>query len=192
MKKEKQLILKEILESGQYVVNLENGLIYDKKMKRLNPRKLPSGYLQIAIFNGKRNRQKGEDKARNGIYYVHQIVFFAANGFYDESLTINHKDRDKSNNSLSNLELATMKEQHAHMAATSTTRTRVNPSRLIRGEEIREIRRLVKEGFNQSQIAKELDLNRLTVRVIVKKIENNLPLTHENTFYTKIVKEMSS
>ena len=180
MKKEKQLILKEILESGQYVIDLENGLIYDKKGKPLTPHYLPSGYQQIKLFNGKRNRQKGDDKSIQGIYYAHQVIYFAANGFYDTKLTINHKDRDKINNRLDNLELATMKEQHEHIAKTGSRIQPVEERRLIRFDEVQKIRAMMKEGRSQSSIARELNLNRLSVRATIKKIENDIPLTCES------------
>lgn len=47
--------------------------------------------------------------------YVHQMVYEAFNGIYDKEIyEINHKDGNKQNNNLSNLELVTPLENMAH------------------------------------------------------------------------------
>lgn len=62
-------------------------------------------------------------KCRNGYYLVrkmydnhcyhfceHRVIWYLWNGPFDLSLTINHKDFDRANNNISNLELITQKE----------------------------------------------------------------------------------
>lgn len=71
------------------------------KGKVLSPRcNGKSGYFQVKICN------KGLGKNE----YVHRLVWMAFNGEIPEGYEIEHKDDDKSNNALSNLELFTRKQ----------------------------------------------------------------------------------
>ena len=52
MKKEKQEVLKKILDSGNYEVDTQTGAIY-RKGKFVKPQILPSGYYQHTLFLGR-------------------------------------------------------------------------------------------------------------------------------------------
>jgi len=56
---------------------------------------------------------------------AHRLVWVAANGPIAPGLTINHKDGDKANNRLNNLEVATYSDQVRH-ALRVLKRGRVN------------------------------------------------------------------
>lgn len=83
----------------RYLVS-NTGLIYSKlSNKVLKPNKMANGYLSVELFN------KGKSKR----VLIHRIV---AEAFIDnpENLPIvNHKDENKSNNSVDNLEWFTQK-----------------------------------------------------------------------------------
>lgn len=57
-----------------------------------------NGYLTICM--------KTKDK-KSMVYLFHRVIWFYFNGEIPEGLEINHKDEDKSNNTLDNLELLT-------------------------------------------------------------------------------------
>lgn len=59
------------------------------------------GYQCIYIYNVDKKRRK---------HYVHRLVWEAFNGPIPKGMQVNHKDENKSNNSLENLELMTPKQ----------------------------------------------------------------------------------
>ena len=74
-----------------------------KRSKILKPTKFSNGYFFVSLSkNGKSKKES-----------VHKLV---ANNFLKtkECLVVNHKDRDKGNNKLENLELVTQKENIRH------------------------------------------------------------------------------
>ena len=111
MKKEKQVMLNEILKN--YDIDVELGKVYDNKGKEIVFYKLPNGYFQRMMYNGRRNRN-GKNVSVQGVYYLHQVIYFAKFGFYDEGNVIDHIDRDKGNNRIENLQILTRNE-HAKL-----------------------------------------------------------------------------
>ena len=67
----------------------------------LTPRKNNSGYQRVCLCNADK---KHRDRT------VHRLVWEVFNGPIPEGLQINHKDENKSNNSLENLEVVTPKQ----------------------------------------------------------------------------------
>lgn len=63
----------------------------------------------------------------------------------------------------------------------SLLKTNVLPTelKLIRSPEIASIRQLLSCGYSQASIAKQLSLERLSVRYIIKRIEAGLSLKYE-------------
>jgi hypothetical protein len=162
MKIEKQQKLDRILKSGAYEIDFENGLIYSIRKRGKNlliGGLLPTGYKQLLMYNKK--RKQGD----TGIFYYHQIIYFAKYGFYPEGMEIDHIDRDNTNNSITNLKLVSTKENAANKAKMIYPAT----LKLIRSDEIKSIRSLHAIGQSQQSIAKELNLNRLSVRYIIKQ-----------------------
>lgn len=82
----------------------EDGIIYDDQMNPLKVYKTPNGYCQVLIKAGGKWKK----------YFVHRII---AKCFIDNPFNkpcVNHKDGDKSNNSVSNLEWCTYSENELH------------------------------------------------------------------------------
>ncbi len=82
----------------------KNGRIDNRKGKILKPGIDKYGYLRIIITN------KGKRKE----YLVHRLVAMAFIPNPDNKPTVNHKDGNKQNNNVENLEWATHKEQKQH------------------------------------------------------------------------------
>lgn len=170
MKKEKQLRVLLNLRVGFYSVREDR--IYSHLMgfpKELKPNRLPSGYMQYIL-----NPNRPEFKV---IAYCHQIVYLANYGEYDETFIINHKDRNRLNNLPYNLEAKSHKGNSENSIGRQPTKTGL---RLIRANEIKQIKNLISENHSQSYIARRLNLNRLSVRYIIKRIENGFKLKYEN------------
>lgn len=69
----------------------------------MTPRKNNSGYQLVHMYNS-------DKKLRD--HLVHRLVWEAFNGPIPEGIQINHKDENKTNNSLENLELMTSKQNN--------------------------------------------------------------------------------
>ncbi len=170
MKTDKQMKVISILSSGRYteidgsIYSVRNGV-----MKKMKCNILPTGYIQLKIYNGKRGKL-----GLCAVVYAHHLVWLINNGSYDETLEIDHIDRNKRNNSITNLRTVSKKENLTNRP----TRKKSN-FKTIRSEEIEQIKTLHCLGSSQSAIAKELNLNRLSVRYIIKKIESGSKLKYE-------------
>jgi uncharacterized alpha/beta hydrolase family protein len=81
-------------------IDLEKGTVKNGKNKIFCTK---DGYQLISIRSEK--------------YYIHQIIAVAG-GLDILNLTVNHKDGDKSNNSIHNLEAMSMKQQMQHAFGT--------------------------------------------------------------------------
>jgi len=83
----------------------ENGNIYSNKSKRfIKPYKHKSGYLVMDIYINKKRKVK----------YIHRILAECFLENKDNKKCINHKDGNKENNNLSNLEWCTYQENSIH------------------------------------------------------------------------------
>lgn len=78
-------------------------LNYNKtgKTKELSFETSRCGYHRVRLYNGK-------TKA----FYVHRLVYYSFFPSDDRKLQVNHKDEDKTNNHIDNLELLTPKENN--------------------------------------------------------------------------------
>lgn len=93
-------MIKEIVGFSDYMVS-DNGNIWSVKSKRwLKPQKNNSGYYTIGLSVSGNVTKK----------LIHRLVWETFIGIIPDGLEINHKDEDKSNNQLSNLELLSHKE----------------------------------------------------------------------------------
>lgn len=122
----------------------EDGHIY-RKDGRLLSRRCTNGYYMV--------RKMYETKTYN--FMEHRVVWYFANGKFDESLTINHKDFNRDNNHIENLELMTQKENFKYTvdagrwsAATAEKSGKVK----FTNKEVQLMRYLKDNGWNTDQI----------------------------------------
>lgn len=174
MKEQKQIKALECLNSGKYK-DVDGNLYYYHKAlntrQQLKGNVLKSGYTQYILFNSKR----GKDSVKV-IIYKHIAIYIYHNGIYPEGMQIDHVDRNNQNDKISNLRAVTpltniLNSKSGHGVGVEL--------RLIRSEEIKDIKRLLLDGLSQSEIALKLDLNRLSVRYIIKQIESGKALKYE-------------
>ena len=153
MKMEKQLKVLDCLNSGLYIV--EGDKILNRRGKEIFNYVLPSGYKQCILYNGK--RMNGNLKV---VVYKHIAIYLHHFGCYNWGKVIAHKDLNKSNNSPSNLVAVSQSE---NILMSKTNRTGINLKRLTI-EQKETILQLYNNGLNQSQISKQLGINRTVVR----------------------------
>lgn len=91
----------DVLGFPQYRVS-SFGRVYSKRRERLlKPNNANNGYQMVALF-GDQNKRK--------YCLLHRVVYEAFYGAIPNGLYVNHKDEDKHNNHLDNLELVTFSE----------------------------------------------------------------------------------
>lgn len=171
MKKIKQQQVLQCLSCGKYKVIDDKIFTLHKgknEWRELKPHVLPSGYAQVTLFNSVRGKGNIDVTA-----YTHVVIYLANNGLYPEGWQIDHKDRDNRNCLPDNLE--------AKPAVDNIKNSSNNGGgaiRLIRRQEIVNIKELSGKGMSQSAIARQLNLNRLSVRYTIKQIESGFPLKY--------------
>lgn len=89
---------------SKYLISTD-GQVYslkrDKLIEPANKNGIKGSYLVVTIYN---------DKGQKKYMLVHRLVFMAHKGMIPKGLQINHKDENKENNCIENLELMTNKE----------------------------------------------------------------------------------
>ena len=103
------------------------------------------GYKRVRLYkNGKSQAIK-----------VHKIVITAFIGRRPDGKEVNHKDGDKTNNWLDNLEYVTPSEniRHAYRTGLASQRGEKNANSKLTEDDVHEIRRLLLKGMTQKTIA---------------------------------------
>lgn len=153
MLKHRQQQVLEILKGTKYQIS-ELGDISsfrkcDNEYKELVPTVTPSGFIQVILHPGKVN------------IYVHNLVWLAFIGEFDEDAVIRHKDGNNANNALSNLYLdkVDVKEPES--------------SRITKNHVMEIIKMLVAyPERSAASIAREMGLKKQSVNYTINKIKN--------------------
>lgn len=136
-----------------YMIN-QNGVVYSPKLNRpLKQKIVKSGYSVVRLTKNGRSFCTG----------VHRLVAIAFIPNKDKTLTIiNHKDGNKLNNNISNLEWCNHKQNSVHFITHlngSTTKPRGygwNKKARLTDENVRLIRALRQQKFSLAQIQQAL------------------------------------
>ena len=133
-----------------------------------------SGYLRVSLSNN------GENKA----YFVHRLVAKAFIPNPENKQFVNHKDGNKTNNHVSNLEWCTKSENMQHAVKIGLVHNKglqgeKHPQCKISDEDARKIIELRKSGVLSYTLAKEYGVSGTTIRNIVygrrKFSSNHMP-----------------
>ncbi len=108
--------------------------------------------------------------AYGGRHSLHLLVMQAHVGQKPEGLEINHKNGNKTDNRLENLEYCTKSENDLHKTRVlGTGRGESHGNAKITEDDVREIRRLAADGITQREIAKRFNLTHPNVGYIVRR-----------------------
>ena len=163
MKKQKQRLILQLIASNRYKIDFIEGKIYYRlrgKWIAKVPIITKEGYIQYLLrYNNK-----------NISVYAQNLFYLSSNGEYPEDKIIDHRNNIKTDNGISNLKCLSHKENKEK----SPTKLPVAKGcKRIMGNTLKQIFTLHDKGFNQSKIAKELNLHRLSVRYHIKKYLKN-------------------
>ncbi|MGL4662067.1 MAG: HNH endonuclease signature motif containing protein [Culicoidibacterales bacterium] len=156
--------------SGYFVT--EDGSLYSKNYKRMNIEKKlkpaldANGYLRTMLLNN------------NGVYNtvkVHRIVASAFLGICPIGYEVNHKDGDKTNNAIYNLEYLTHAENCQHSFDTGLQKPQVGEengfSKLTQAQVdyARELKKINGRYWGRNELAKEYGIAPKHLQRIVNK-----------------------
>ena len=161
-----------LIDFEKYTIT-KDGKIFSKWANRYmlgSPNR--DGYLTISL-------SCIDNKPR--VYYYHRVIWFYFNGDIPKGLEINHKDEDKANNSLDNLELLTRADNIRYGTRgkrAAITNSLVQKGRKLTEEHIHKIalirskpliqydiitKKPIKEWQSSKQVARELGYNDSTI-----------------------------
>jgi len=144
----------------------------------LKPSKNKKGYFMVDIGNKESRKYKT----------VHSLVaeYFIGKKL-NKSIQINHKDGNKSNNSIMNLEYCSPRENIIHSINTGLVSNKLNLDKVKRGVD------LFNSGVDKKQIAKELDISRTVLNNILsgKTYTYSSGIKYERLSRVKIVEKFS-
>ena len=137
-----------------------NGGTNNHNGKKLKGGLASTGYYQVSLTTDKQSKN----------YYIHRLVAetFIANP--ENHPFINHKDGNKINNNISNLEWCTPQENETHALKTGLKPSGENHGwAKLKEIDIVQIFKLSKEGKSQTEIANIYNIKQATISCILKR-----------------------
>ena len=147
----KRLYINE--EPTRYLINTDGQIYSEIRKKFLKPFKNPNGYMLVDINHC-------------GFSYTRQLHRLVALTFIpnpDRLPTVNHKDGNKENNAVYNLEWMSLGDNVRHAWSTGLAKTRYgtdNPANVYTEEQIHMVCQLIEIGeYSNKRIADEVGVN---------------------------------
>jgi hypothetical protein len=168
-------LLIEYVHSGEWTII--DGKIWCNK-KRLGRKKGGVIFYDVEPYRIERLTKEGYLSIRGSINgkrysgFAHRLIWQYYNGDIINGLTINHKDGNKTNNVLENLELATYLEQSKHsrevLGNIIDQYGEKNPSFKLKDSEVISIREMyMTKKYTQAQIGELFGVAHQTISIIV-------------------------
>ena len=154
----KRLYINE--EPTRYLINTDGQIYSEIRKKFLKPFKNPNGYMLVDINH-------------YGFSYTRQLHRLVALTFIpnpDRLPTVNHKDGNKENNAVDNLEWMSLGDNVRHAWSTGLAKPRYgtdNPANVYTEEQIHMVCQLIEIGeYSNKRIADEVGVNLSLIRDI--------------------------
>jgi hypothetical protein len=148
------------ITTGMWVIDTDRGAIWSNYSKSwLRPFRKTRGYFYVSVNVNKRSRSLS----------IHRVIWEHVNGPIQGHLEINHRDGNKANNSIHNLELVTSAENDAHAASLglrcAQRGSKHSHSRLTE-EDVLVVRQLCGERIPHKVIATRFGISRSAVSML--------------------------
>lgn len=158
-----EMIAKRLFIDGKptrYLINTDGQIFSEYSCKYLKPFKNPQGYCLVDIST--------DDGART--LQLHRLVALAFIPNPEMLETVNHKDGNKENNAVSNLEWMTRLDNVRHAWRTGLAKPRYgvdNPANVYSEEQIHAVCQMLEVGvLSNKEIAEKCDVNVTLIRDI--------------------------
>jgi HNH endonuclease len=139
----------ELVATGRWTVDAEAGAVYSTRFQRpISPSVSKKGYRSLPVW-------LPELKKRLNVL-LHRLVWETVHGPIPPGLQINHKNGDKADNRVANLELTTAGENTRHAMDTGLRRPLRGvelPHARFSEDEVRDIRARLTAGALQREVA---------------------------------------
>ena len=129
------------------VLRLGDNYVYRSDTKNFIGFIVRDGYHMISI------KIDGKDTSM----FTHRLMYYTFKGAIPENMCVHHKDNNKANFSINNLELATPTENKLHNVALGKNKSgkgENNSCAKFKNDDIIAIKSLIRDGMTRSQIAK--------------------------------------
>ena len=156
---------KQIENWNNYTIN-ENGEVRNIKTKRiLKQHKTNKGYLWVELYNNKEHKK----------FSIHRLVAQAFILNPENKPQVNHKDGNKENNNVNNLEWVTNQENRNHAIKNNLTKNLCGeeaPWSKLTKEKVIYIRKLYDDKtvlFNAKELAKKFNVSTTQIRMVANR-----------------------
>ena len=147
-----------VCDNGNIISFKRKGYIKEKYEHNLKPLKNSKGYLQVGLSN---------DNSNTRIFLVHRLIAFCFIPNPKKLSVINHKDENKTNNDVNNLEWCT-NEYNLKYSNVTYRKCEQNYNSKITKQDVEEIRHLYKTGkFTQQQLSDKYNISRPHISDII-------------------------
>jgi len=156
----------DLFREGKIQVNLETGEVLSY---------LSGSWKPIGSHHSQGYLHASAGPTRKERYYIllHRLIWIIANGSIPEDLEINHKDGNKKNNSITNLEIVSHSENGLHSFRELGRRGigqkgEANPKAKLRSQDVIIIRKLYESGkFTNVQLGRKYNVSPQCISAIV-------------------------
>lgn len=149
--------IEKIVDTNYFITS--EGKVLNHKLEERKLKLTQTGYLEISLKMNSTNKIKW--------YRVHRLVAQTFIKNSENKPFVNHKDGNKTNNNVSNLEWVTHQENMEHAKNFSLVhRAEKNHKSIHTTEQVEEICKLLELGYRNSDIAKTLGVKLHNVSLI--------------------------
>lgn len=150
-------VILSLFEQNKLKVTLDGRIwaLRHGRMQELSQRDRSNGYLAVDVWDGTQAHS----------VYVQRVMYLALHGRIPADYEVDHLDRDRTNNSATNLRAVSRSVNDLNRDQGGEN----NPGSKLDWQQVREIRRLYGTGPSQRDLARIFNVSPATIRMVTKR-----------------------
>jgi predicted DNA-binding protein YlxM (UPF0122 family) len=179
---------KQVPFAEDYLINMDGEIYSNKSHKTIQPTPHKGGYLRVKLFCN-----DGKRKA----FLLHRVVAETFLDNPDNYPEVNHKDGNKQNNNVSNLEWLTREQNmtHAFLNGLNSNAGERNGKARLTESQVIEIYQMLLDGKLVQEIASKFDvrlalINKIKRKEIWRGVLKDLPCINKRKYRDKLTKQL--